>query len=197
MSKRRQRVQNEPAYVLHNSAWRETSLLLQVFTPHYGILPLVAKGAKRPYSALRSVLSVFQPLSLSWSGAGEIKTLTQADTRGIHALSGRTLMSAWYLNELLIRLVPREDPHEQLFATYARCLHALAQTPNQLPYRLREFEWVLLQEIGYGLDQRTPDFNDPELEPYLRTLLRERIDEQLGRALRTREVLMDLRLYHG
>src|SRR5690606_5587623 len=195
MSKRRQSVRDEPAYVLHYTAWRETSLILQVFSKNHGCLPLVAKGAKRPYSALKSVLSVFQPLDIAWSGSGEVKTLTQAECAGICPLSGTGMMSGWYMNELLLRLLPREDPHPLLYDAYELTLQQLVHEPRSASLALRRFEWVLLQQVGYGLDHETPDFSDPELEPYLRTLLRERIDHYLGRPLRTREVLMDLRQY--
>lgn len=195
MSRRRQQVRHQRAYVLHYTAWRETSLILQVFTKEYGCIPLVAKGAKRPHSALKPVLSVFQPLFLSWSGANEVKTLTQAECAGIYPLTGTGMMSGWYMNELLLRLLPREDPHPLLFDAYEQALQQLAQEPRTAPLALRRFEWILLQQIGYGLDHEMPDFSDPELEPHLRTLLRERIDQQLGRPLRTRDVLMDLQQY--
>src|SRR3546814_20137656 len=87
MSRRTQRVQDAGGYLLHAAAWRETSLIVQVFTRSHGTLALVAKGAKRPYSVLRPVLSAFQPMMLSWSGAGEVKTLTRASSPGIRPLS--------------------------------------------------------------------------------------------------------------
>lgn len=192
MSKQRQRVQHERGYVLHSMAWRETSLLIHVFTQQYGTLSLVAKGAKRPYSTLRAVLSVFQPLRLGWSGANEVKTLTHAECIGLHVLSGRAMMSVWYMNELLLRLLPREDPHHVLFDAYEQALEHLAHQPRSASLALRKFEWILLQETGYGLDQHRPDFDDLEQEPFLRTVLRERLDELLGRPLRTRGVMMDL-----
>ncbi|MCQ9616877.1 DNA repair protein RecO [Paenalcaligenes niemegkensis] len=195
MSRRRQRVHNERAYVLHFSPWRETSLVIQVFSKDYGCLPLVAKGAKRPHSALKPVLSVFQPLALGWTGMNEVKTLTQAECAGIHPLAGRAMMSGWYMNELLLRLLPREDPHPLLFEAYELTLQQLVDDPRSAPMALRRFEWILLQQIGYGLDHETPDFSDPDLEPYLRTLLRERLDHHLGRPLRTRDVLMDLQQF--
>lgn len=152
----------------------------------------MAKGAKRPYSTLRSVLSGFQPLLLSWTGAAEVKTLTRAETLGVRPLAGRALMSAWYLNELVLRLLPREDPHPLLYDAYDAALIQLAAGGGAAA-ALRRFEWVLLQETGYGVDEPAPDFNDPALEPELRRSLRERLDELLsGRPLRTRKVLMEL-----
>lgn len=197
MSKRTHRVQDVPGYLLHATAWRETSLIVQVFTQQYGVMALVAKGAKRPHSVLRPVLSAFQPLRVSWSGAGEVKTLTRADSNGILPLQGRAFMSAWYLNELLLRLLPREDPHPVLFDAYRTALEQLAGVGDvaervSVSGSLRRFEWILLQETGYGLDREMPDFNDPSQEPDIRRLLRERLDELLGRPLLTRKVLMEL-----
>lgn len=100
---RRQRVEAEPAYVLHARPWRETSLLLDVLTLEHGRLALVAKGARRPGSQLRPVLLTFQPLVLGWSGAGEVRTLTRADwAGGVPLLQGRALWCGYYLNELVL-----------------------------------------------------------------------------------------------
>lgn len=192
MSKRAGRVTEAYGYVLHASAWRETSLLVQVFTRDHGQLALVAKGAKRPYSVLRPVLNGFQPLTLSWTGSGEVKTLTRAESLGVRPLVGKAFMSAWYLNELVLRLLPREDPHPQLYDAYDIALIQLAAGGGAAA-ALRRFEWILLQETGYGLDEPSPDFDDPAIEPALRRSLRERLDELLaGRPLRTRQVLMSL-----
>ena len=87
---------------------------------------MVAKGAKRPYSVLRPVLSAFQPLLLSWTGNGEVKTLTRAEIMGIRPLGGTALMSAWYMNELLLRLLPREDAHPLLYDAYDMALQQLS-----------------------------------------------------------------------
>lgn len=192
MSKRASRVTEAVGYLLHASAWRETSLLVQVFTRDHGQLALVAKGAKRPYSVLRPVLNGFQPLILSWTGSGEVKTLTRAESTGVRPLAGKAFMSAWYLNELILRLLPREDPHPQLYEAYDAALVQLAAGSGAAA-ALRRFEWILLQETGYGLDEPFPAFDDPAIEPALRRSLRERLDELLaGRPLRTRQVLMAL-----
>lgn len=219
MSRRTQRVQDAVGYLLHSAAWRETSLIIQVFTRSFGNVALVAKGAKRPYSVLRPVLTAFQPLALSWSGSGEVKTLTRAECVGIRPLSGRALMSAWYMNELLLRLLPREDPHPVLYEAYDSALqqlaavfpggrldsavgdddaasrHAAGQPQRSAASALRRFEWMLLNETGYGLGDDPPDFDDLSLEPQLRLSLRERLNEQLGRPLLTRKVLMELQRY--
>jgi DNA repair protein RecO (recombination protein O) len=195
MSKRAQRVHDTPGYMLHASAWRETSLVIQAFSREYGCLALVAKGAKRPYSTLRPVLTAFQPLSLSWTGGGEVKTLTRAETAGVRPLSGSSLMSAWYMNELLLRLLPREDAHPVLFDAYDAALAQLAGG-SRAAGALRRFEWILLRETGYGVDEDEPDFNDPVIEPELRRSLRDRLEANLaGRPLSTRKVLMALQRY--
>ena len=197
MNRRTQRVNEVPGYVLHSTAWRETSLILQTFTRDHGWVSMVAKGAKRPNSALRSVLSVFQPLLLSWTGAGEVKTLTRAECAGIHALSGPAMMSCWYMNELLFRLLPREDAHPGLFDAYVTTLQSLA-AGGAAAGALRRFEWILLRETGYGLDADEPDFSDLQKEPELRALLREQLTEHLaGKPLATRQVFLALQKYQA
>lgn len=192
MSKRAQRVHDIPGYMLHATAWRETSLIVQAFSREYGCIALVAKGAKRPYSVLRPVLSAFQPLLLSWSGAGEVKTMTRAEIAGVRPLGGPALMSAWYMNELLLRLLPREDAHPVLYDAYDTALTQLS-VGSRAAGALRRFEWILLRETGYGLDEAEPDFNDPAIEPKLRRDLRERLEANLaGRPLSTRKVLLEL-----
>lgn len=202
MSKRAQRVQDTAAYLLHATAWRETSLIIQVFSRRYGNVAMVAKGAKRPYSVLRPVLSAFQPLNLSWTGAGEVKTLTRAECAGIRPLPGRAFMSAWYMNELLLRVLPPEDPYPVLYDAYDAALQQLAgMEPDGLPLprsvagALRRFEWMLLHETGYSTGEDPPDFTDPEVEPELRHSLRARLNELLNRPLQTRKVLMALQRY--
>jgi DNA repair protein RecO (recombination protein O) len=147
----RHRVDRAAAFVLHTYAYSETSLLVEAFTRPHGRLPLLAKGARRPGSSLRSVLGAFQPLTASWSGRGEVRTLVRSEWQGGQPLlKGEALLCGFYLNELLLRLLPREDPHEQLFDHYAAALLRLATEPEQAPV-LRGFERRLLQELGYGL----------------------------------------------
>ena len=197
MSRRLVRVHETPGYVLHATAWRETSLIVQAFSRDHGWVTLVAKGAKRPHSVLRPALSVFQPLLLSWSGATEVKTMTRAECAGVHPLLGPAMMSCWYMNELMFRLLPREDPHPGLFDAYVIALQQLAAGQTAAG-ALRKFEWTLLKETGYGLDQEPPDFDDAQQEPQLRAQLRERLAEHLaGRPLATRQVLLALQRYQG
>jgi len=197
MSRRLVRVHETPGYVLHATAWRETSLIVQAFSRDHGWVTLVAKGAKRPHSVLRPALSVFQPLLLSWSGGTEVKTMTRAECAGVHPLPGPAMMSCWYMNELMFRLLPREDPHPGLFDAYVIALQQLAAGQTAAG-ALRKFEWTLLKETGYGLDQEPPDFDDALQEPQLRARLRERLAEHLaGRPLATRQVLLALQRYQG
>ncbi len=145
------RVSDQPGFVLHAWPYRETSLILDVFTRDHGRMAMVAKGAKRPHSALRAVLQHFHPISLSWSGRGEVKTLTRAEyVGGMPPMSGDALLSGFYLNELLLRFCLREDGHPALFRHYMATLTRLAQgEPAGLV--LRSFERVLLQETGFAV----------------------------------------------
>ena len=147
----RQRVAQQPAWVLHTLPWRETSLIVEIFARDFGRLALAAKGARRPMSEMRGVLMSFQPLLLDWTGGGEVKTLIRGEWRGGQPLlAGRALLCAYYLNELLLKLTAREDPHPALFAAFETAMLALARREN-LPPLLRRFELALLRELGYGL----------------------------------------------
>ncbi|MFZ5530814.1 MAG: DNA repair protein RecO, partial [Pseudomonadota bacterium] len=116
----------QPAFVLHSYAFRETSLIVELFSRDHGRVALVARGARRPKSALRGMLLAFQPLTLTWGGKGELKTLHRAEWQGgMPQLQGMALMCGFYLNELLVRLLPRDDPHEDLFEMYRKTLQSL------------------------------------------------------------------------
>jgi DNA repair protein RecO (recombination protein O) len=145
------RVLQEPACVLHTTPYRETSLLVEIFTRQYGRIGMVARGARRPKSGLRAVLVPFQPLLLAWSGSGELVTLNAAEAVDEPlALSGDALLCGFYVNELVFRLLHRHDPHEALYDRYLQSLRALRKG-DVLPAVLRLFEKHLLQELGYGL----------------------------------------------
>ena len=157
MKPARRRVEQEPAFLLHSYPWKETSLVLEAFSRGHGRVALVARGARRPRSALRGVLMAFQPLRLSWGGAGEVHALVGAEwVGGQPALAGAALMSGFYLNELILRLLPRDDPHEALFDAYAACVGRLA-TPQAgsatavQSALLRGFERRFLAELGYAV----------------------------------------------
>ncbi|MEP7207684.1 MAG: DNA repair protein RecO [Casimicrobiaceae bacterium] len=142
---------DEPGFVLHTYAYRETSLIVEAFTERHGRVAMVARGAKRPRSELRGVLQAFQPLLFAWSGNYELKTLVRAEWRGGLALpTGSALMCGFYLNELLLKLLPREDAHPSLYAEYEAVLAELVGGGEQASV-LRRFEVRLLAELGYAL----------------------------------------------
>ncbi len=146
----RSRVDGQPAYVLHSYPFRETSLIVEVFSRDHGRVALLARGARRPRSVLRGLLLAFQPLELGWAGKGEVPTLMKAEWQGGQPLlSGKALFFGYYLNELLLHLLPREDTHASLFAAYAAVLRRFADNLQEAD--LRRFERALLQELGYGL----------------------------------------------
>ena len=151
MRQARERRDDQAAFVLHAHPYRETSLIVEALTADYGRVALVARGAKRPRSELRGVLQAFQPLTLSWAGAGEIKTLIRAEWRGgLPLVAGSALLCGFYLNELLLKMLPREDAHPQLFRDYQDTLGKLADGAEQAP-ALRQFEIQLLAQLGYAL----------------------------------------------
>jgi DNA repair protein RecO (recombination protein O) len=145
------RVDGQAAWVLHLHPYSETSLVVDVFTRDHGRVPLLARGARRPRSAMRGMLMSFQPLELGWFGGGEVKTLAKVEwLGGMPLLGGRCLLLGYYLNELLLKMLPREDAHAALFDAYAAALQALAEGAADAP-ELRRFEKTLLKELGYGL----------------------------------------------
>ena len=145
-----QRISEEPAFVLHRYDWSESSLILEVFTRRFGRIALVAKGAKRPTSSFRPILLPLQPLHLAFGGDAEIRTLKSAEWQGGHVMpTGDALMSGMYLNELLLTLLARDDPHPVLFDVYARVVEVVASGHVEvLQSALRAFELLLLREIG-------------------------------------------------
>jgi len=146
------RVEMEPAYVLHHRPYRETSQLLEVMGRDHGRVGLVARGARGPRARWRSCLQPFQPLHLSWSGRGGLFTLSNAEPAAPPlSLAGDHLLSAWYLNELLLAFTTRGDPHPDLFVHYAAALTGLQENAEP-EVSLRRFELALLSEVGYGLN---------------------------------------------
>src|SRR5574343_186851 len=150
----RSKVDGQPAFVLHTHPFRETSLIVEVFTRDFGRMALLARGARRPRSAIRGLLMAFQPLEIGWAGKGEVLTLMKAEWQGGQPLlAGDALFCGYYLNELLMHLLPREDAHERLFRKYGEMLQSLAGVSNGKVQEadLRRFEKALLQALGYGL----------------------------------------------
>lgn len=151
------RVALQPAFVLHTRPYRDSSRLLEVFTAEHGRISLLARGARRPArgGSGSALLQPFTPLLLSFSGRGELKALGAIETAGgAIALRGERIYSGLYLNELLVRLLHRHDPHPQLFAAYGRALSELA-TGDAVEPALRRFEFTLLHELGYGFELAT------------------------------------------
>lgn len=151
MAQTRRRIEQEPAFVLHTYPYKETSLIVEAFSRRQGRTALLAKGARRPRSAMRGVLHAFQPLRLSWSGGGELNTLVAAEWEGgMPFLRGFGLMCGFYVNELILRLLPRDDAHEALFDAYAGSLDRLGRGEPTAGV-LRGFEKRLLAELGYAM----------------------------------------------
>ena len=141
--------QQEPAYVIHRRPWRETSLMVDVFTLNHGRLSLIARGANSARSPLKAQLQPFQPLVLSWVGRGELKTLTEVDPRSAPALHRTaSIYSGLYLNELLQRVLPVADPYPTLFAAYIEAMATLSEAEDIEPV-LRRFERAFAEALGY------------------------------------------------
>ncbi|MFN0003902.1 MAG: DNA repair protein RecO [Burkholderiaceae bacterium] len=145
------RTLDEPSFVLHRYPWSESSLVLDVFTRHQGRVVLVAKGAKRPHSNFRPILMPLQPLSLGFSGEQEVRNLSSAEWSGGHVMpQGESLLSGFYLNELLLKLLAREDPHPELFDVYKDVVKILSGGFEQtLGPLLRTFELLMLSYLGH------------------------------------------------
>ena len=158
------RQDQQPVYVLHTYPFRETSLVVELFSRRFGRIAAVAKGARRPRAAMRGMLQSFQPLLATWSGKSELRNLHGVEWRGgLHVLHGQALICGFYLNELMLRLLPREDAHEVLFEHYEEALRALAQNDPQSVV-LRRFEKRLLQELGYALPLTHEADSDTSIE---------------------------------
>ena len=139
----------EPAWILHQYPYRDSSLLLEVFSREYGRIGLIARGARSARSRWQNHLQMLRPLALSWNLRGELGTLTGVEPRGSYGVfPGRQVLCACYLNELLLRLMTRHDPHPDIFDAYERALTGLGDHEEQ---SLRVFEKRLLQSLGYGL----------------------------------------------
>jgi DNA repair protein RecO (recombination protein O) len=153
------RFADEPAFVLHRYDWSESSLILEMLTRHHGRIAVVAKGAKKPSSNFRPVLLPLQQLRIAFGGDAEIRTLKSAEWVGGQVMpTGEALLSGYYLNELLLRLLARDDAHPRLFDAYATAVQVLGSEHGEaLQPALRTFELLLLREIGVlpALDAQT------------------------------------------
>lgn len=156
------RVQHQPAYVLLNRSYSETSWIVELYTRDYGRLALIAKGARRLKSKLKGILLPFQPLLISWSGKGEVPTLTSAEITPSEInfftdeLTGDALVCGFYCNELISRFLHRYDPHQKLFEHYHQTVLSLYKSntaqANALNSVLRDFELKVMAEIGYAVN---------------------------------------------
>ncbi len=145
------RIERQPAYLLHKRQYRESSLIIEVFTAEYGRLSLIAKGARRPKSPFKAALQLFTPMLINYSDRNELGTLTAAEQAADrYPLRADRLYCGYYLNELLVRLLHRHDAHEQLFRYYSQTLKQLARDTRS-DKALRLFEKAFLSETGYGL----------------------------------------------
>ncbi len=156
----------EPSFVLHSRPYKETSILLDIFTRNYGRLSVIAKGAKRPKSNLGVIKTPSCMFLISCSGRSELKTLTHCEIKEYFNSSQQHYTSLVYLNELVVRLLEKEDPHTEIFDEYllvCRTLHT--SNKKVLEKGLRRFELILLKEIGYGIDLRFEANSNTKIKP--------------------------------
>lgn len=154
-----------PAFLLHRRDYSNSSLLIECFTERQGRFPAIVKGARGRGKSASGLLQSFVPLLIGWSGRGEVKNLTHYEADGrLYRLDGRALFCGFYLNELLMRLLQRNDPHERLFQLYRRLLDRLHEQGVD-EAALRYFELDLLYELGYGFDLTLDSARDSPVEP--------------------------------
>ncbi len=178
------RVMDDAAFVLQTWDWKETSLLVEFFTLTHGKVVAVARGAKRPSSHFRGILTPFSPLKISYSGQNDVKNLSKAQWMGgFFPIEGEALFSGFYINELLVRLLVREDPLDGLFGSYVEVLKNLAQSDQSHEVALRTFELDLMTALGYGLpESEEPWFWDGE---ELKPIAQRRFDSNLHLVIST------------
>ncbi|OGT45574.1 MAG: DNA repair protein RecO [Gammaproteobacteria bacterium RIFCSPHIGHO2_12_FULL_38_11] len=145
------RIDLTPVYVLHTRPYSNTSLIVEFFSQHHGRISAVARSARGPQSRYKGQLQLFTPMLTSWSGHHELKTLGNIELSGLpHQLNQKYLFCGFYLNELIIRLLHKDDPHPGLFDRYSKSLCSLEKNED-IPPILRLFEKKLLEELGYAL----------------------------------------------
>lgn len=151
MSGPARRVQLEPAFLLHHYPYRDSSRLLELLTREHGRVAVFARTSRRGNGPSAATLQPFGELLASWTARGETGQLTGAERRSGGGLPAERLLAGFYVNELLVRLLPRNDPHPEIFDAYRRLLESLAQAQVESHRPLRLFEKRLLEELGYGL----------------------------------------------
>ncbi len=160
-----QKIELQPAFVLHTRPYRDTSLIVEFFTLEYGRVAAVARGVRKTKNPKRSILNPFIPLLISVQGKGNLKLLTHVETYGLNCqLEKKHLYSGLYLNELLIRLLPEWDAHENIYLLYINALLGLGGGMAIEPI-LRRFETALLTELGYGIDWSIDALTNREIDP--------------------------------
>lgn len=192
--KSNRRIIDDAAFVIQTWNWKETSLLVEFLTLNHGKIVAVARGAKRPGSQFRGLLCSFSPLQIGFFGQNEVKTLSRAQWMGGYfPIEGDALFLGFYVNELIVRLMPREDPLEGLFGSYVQALKNLSDAGANHEVGLRTFELDLMTQLGYGLPDTDEDWywDGLELKPYDgRRLLGTRqilIEQEMIKKLRARD----------
>jgi DNA repair protein RecO (recombination protein O) len=148
----REAVDLEPAFILHQRPYRNTSQLIECLTVNFGKVGLIARGSRRARSGQRALLQAFAPLRISWVRRGELANLVQVEpANAAYPLAGHRLLGAYYVSELVLKLMARDDPNPEIFECYRNCLDSLCHA-RSLPRALRVFEFELLRALGYGLD---------------------------------------------
>jgi len=159
------RIQQQPAYILHHRPFRDSSQILDVVTRDYGKVAVVARGSRGSKSRLAGVLRPFLPLTVSWVARSELGTLTGAEAAGPPiGLRGDAMLSAFYVNELLLNFLHRHDPQADIFDLYAEVIMALGSTPN-IAQSLRSFELRLLSLLGYAVNLQHESGERAPLDP--------------------------------
>ncbi|PCI69137.1 MAG: DNA repair protein RecO [Piscirickettsiaceae bacterium] len=161
------RVEQQLAFILKSQRFKETSFIHQVFTKDYGVVSLISRGSKSKASKTGSILQPFRQLMVSWAGKSDLKTLTSSEQFGeINMLKGTGLYCGFYVNELVLSLLHKFDSHPILFEAFRKVIGLLASDQSHQVY-LREFEKILLQEIGYGLQLEYEADTQLKLNPAL------------------------------
>lgn len=159
------RVQQEPAYILHHRPFSDSSQILDIVTRDHGRIALVARGSRGAKSRLAGVLRPFLPLRVSWVAKSDLGTLIGAEAAGAPAgVMGDAMLSAYYVNELLLNFLHRFDPQPEIFALYKNVLDALVRT-HSVAASLRSFELELLSLLGYAVNLDHFRDSDEKLEP--------------------------------
>ena len=159
------RVQNQPGWLLHHRPFRDSSRIIDILSRDYGRLSLVARGSRSAKSKLKGILRPFLPLQLSWVIRGDLGTLTGAEMHGAPiALGGDSLMSGYYLNELMLSLLHRHDPQPEIYSVYGAAIDSL-NGAGDVAATLRRFEMEMLGLLGYALLLDHEAATGDELEP--------------------------------